>query len=257
MRLLHGVSAGAILVAVQVLLVGCAATGVYHVVEPGQTFYRIAKTYGVEEAHLARVNNISNPGRIEVGQRLYIPGARVPLIVPSQPPGKERASSAAPATPGRTGKKASSAAPSTQPAPAAQAKPTDDSVIPGPPPVLGTFVWPVRGKLITEFGTIAGKSSKGVEIAVPHGTPVVAAAAGKVIYSNNMRGYGNLIILEHADNYFTVYGYNAKNLVAVNSFVDRGERIALSGTQANGKSPRLHFEIRKGKTAVNPIFYLP
>ncbi|NJC88345.1 MAG: hypothetical protein FIB02_07405, partial [Desulfuromonas sp.] len=121
-----------------------------------------------------------------------------------------------------------------------------------------TFVWPVRGQVVTEFGTIEGKSSKGVEIAVPHGTPVTAAAAGKVIYcGNGIRGYGNLIILEHADNYFTVYGFNAKNLVAIDSFVGQGDRIALSGAPAGGKSPRLHFEIRKGKTAANPIFYLP
>jgi lipoprotein NlpD len=121
----------------------------------------------------------------------------------------------------------------------------------------GTFVWPVRGKVVSEFGTVAGKMSKGVEIAVAHGTPVVAAAAGKVIYSSDMRGYGNLIILEHADNYFTVYGFNAKNLVSLNGYVGQGERIALSGSPGSGKSPRLHFEIRKGKTAVNPIFFLP
>ncbi|TLM60958.1 MAG: hypothetical protein FDZ69_13695 [Deltaproteobacteria bacterium] len=130
--------------------------------------------------------------------------------------------------------------------------------IPGPRPSPGTFVWPVRGQVVTEFGTAEGASSKGIEIAVPHGTPVTAAAAGKVIYSGNgIRGYGNLIILEHADNYFTVYGFNARNLVAVDSFVGQGDKIALSGAPSGGRSPRLHFEIRKGKTAANPIFYLP
>jgi murein DD-endopeptidase MepM/ murein hydrolase activator NlpD len=236
-------------------LAGCAPTGVYHVVEPGQTFYRIAKTYGIDEAQLAKVNRVANPGRIEVGQRLYIPGAKVPLTVPvigaKQPP------SPVPTPPAKASKEQPQSG-SAKPAPAPAAKSARDPVgRPVVPPAPGTFVWPVRGKLVTEFGALAGTSSKGVEIAVPHGTPVVAAAAGKVIYSSDMRGYGNLIILEHADNYFTVYGFNAKNLAAVNSFVGQGERIALSGTPDGGKSPRLHFEIRKGRAAVNPIFFLP
>ena len=240
------------------LTAGCAPTGVYHVVEPGQTFYRIAKTYGVDETRLARVNDISNPSRIEVGQRLYIPGAKVPLNVPTAGAGKTPALSAAAAPPVQVRKQEAASPGTTKPAPPATARPSRDAGgVPALPPAPGTFIWPVRGKVITEFGSHAGKSSKGVEIAVPHGTPVVAAAAGKVIYSSDMRGYGNLIILEHADNYFTVYGHNAKNLAKVNSFVGQGERIALSGTPDGNKSPRLHFEIRKGRAAVNPIFYLP
>jgi lipoprotein NlpD len=256
MRPLRAALAGALLMAVLMHTAGCTPAGVYHVVTPGQTFYRIARTYGVDEAHLARANNISNPGRIEVGQRLFIPGARAPLTVPVLPAGKQSAAPVGVSVPPKT-VKPPPVQPSIKPAPQVQAKPAADAALSGPPPAPGTFVWPVRGKLVTGFGTFAGKSSKGVEIAVPHGTPVVAAAAGKVIYSKDMRGYGNLIILEHADNYFTVYGFNAKNLVAVNSFIGKGERIALSGTPSSGKSPRLHFEIRKGKTAVNPIFYLP
>jgi len=253
---LNGVLAGIVLLLLLLLppLTGCAPTGVYHVVEPGQTFYRIAKTYGIDEAHLAKVNRVGNPGRIEVGQRLYIPGAKVPLTVPVIDPKQ----SSAVTTPPAKASKAPPQASTGRPAPAIAARPARDPAgSPVLPPAAGTFVWPVRGKLVTEFGAVAGKSSKGVEIAVPHGTPVVAAAAGKVIYSSDMRGYGNLIILEHADNYFTVYGFIAKNLAAVNSFVGQGERIALSGTPDGGKSPRLHFEIRKGRAAVNPIFFLP
>jgi murein DD-endopeptidase MepM/ murein hydrolase activator NlpD len=249
-----GVLAGiALLLLLLPPLSGCAPTGVYHVVEPGQTIYRIAKTYGIDAAHLAKVNRVADPGRIEVGQRLYIPGAKVPLTVPVIDPKKP---SAVPMPPAKASKAPPQAA-TGKPAPSAASPPRDPASGPVLRPAAGTFVWPVRGKLVTEFGAVAGKSSKGVEIAVPHGTPVVAAAAGKVIYSSDMRGYGNLIILEHADNYFTVYGFNAKNLAAVNSFVGQGERIALSGTPDGGKSPRLHFEIRKGRAAVNPIFFLP
>ena len=253
---LQPLPAGALVLAVLLTMAGCASRGVYHVVEPGQTFYRIAKTYGIDEGRLARANNLSNPGRIEAGQRLFIPGARTPLPVPGTAAGKGMIPNGVTAPPVKTGK-APPAPPPAKPEAAKTSRSAEQTAIPGPPPAPGTFVWPARGKLVTEFGTFAGKSNKGVEIAVPHGTAVVAAAAGKVIYSKGMRGYGNLIILEHADNYFTVYGFNARNLVAVNSFVGKGERIALSGTPDNGKSPRLHFEIRKGKTAVNPIFYLP
>jgi len=235
---------------------GCAPAGVYHVVEPGQTLYRIAKTYAVDEAQLAKVNGITDPKRLEAGQRLYIPGATqtrpVPPALPkSQPP----VVTSPPAPPAK----------STPKAPVPKVKPSAEKpallgkaeVIPGLPPAPGTFAWPVRGQVVSTFGTGDGKASKGIEIAVPPGTPVTAAAAGKVIYSGTIRGFGNLVILEHADNFFTVYGFNSKNLVAIDSFVGQGDRIALSGAPSGGKSPRLHFEIRKGKTAANPIFYLP
>ena len=243
------------------LMASCAPTGVYHVVQPGQTLYRIAKTYGVDDASLARANRISDPTRLAAGQRIYIPGAtRTRTVSPVDPPKAPPAPvvPSPPASAAKTGKpgppkavKPKTAAP--KPVPLGSAE-----IIPGPRPAPGTFVWPVRGQVVTEFGAVDGKPSKGIEIAVPHGTPVTAAAAGKVIYSGNgIRGYGNLIILEHADNYFTVYGFNAKNLVAVDSFVGQSDKIALSGTPSGGKSPRLHFEIRKGKTAANPIFFLP
>lgn len=233
---------------------GCApATGVYHVVEPGQTLYRIAKTYDVDASSLAKANNLADPDRLAAGQRLYIPGASLPRNVPADDPRK-----ASPPPPPRAKQDKPAAATRQTPA-ASTAKPgVSPEEIPGLRSAPGTFVWPVRGKMVSEFGTEAGKSTKGVEIAVAQGTPVVAAAAGKVIYSGSgIRGYGNLIILEHADNYFTVYGFNAKNLVAVDSFVGQGQKIALSGVPSASKSPRLHFEIRKGKAAVNPIFYLP
>jgi lipoprotein NlpD len=244
-------------VLVVLLLAACAPTGVYHVVEPGQTLYRIAKTYGVDEAELAKVNRIRDPKQLETGQHLFIPGATLTRDVPPTDPPKAPPPPKVPSPPAKSAKtKAPPKAAKTKPAPS---KPVSEpEIIPGPKPAPGTFLWPVRGQVVSEFGQADGKSNKGIEIAIPQGTPVTAAAAGKVIYSGNgIRGYGNLIILEHADNYFTVYGFNAKNLVTVDSFVGQGDRIALSGAPSGGKNPRLHFEIRKGKTAVNPIFFLP
>ena len=99
---------------------------------------------------------------------------------------------------------------------------------------------------------------KGIEIAVRSGSPVLAAEAGKAIYSGDgVNGYGHLIILQHENELFTVYGFNQKNLVRQGDFVSQGEKIALSGTPPAGGQARLHFEVRRGKQAVDPILYLP
>jgi lipoprotein NlpD len=240
------------------LLSACASNGIYHVIEPGQTLYRIAKAYEIDETTLAKANRLDRPTALKVGQRLYIPGATRTRRVSVDPPKVPPPPVVPPPSVKVTKNKPSPAVNKPKPVAKMPVPVGRSEEIPGPRPAPGTFVWPVRGQLVMEFGSTEGKSSKGIEIAVPHGTPVTAAAAGKVIYSGSgIRGYGNLIILEHADNYFTVYGFNAKNLVAVNAFVGQGDRIALSGAPSGSKSPRLHFEIRKGKTAANPIFFLP
>lgn len=242
-----------------VLAVACAQTGIYHTVQPGQTLYRIAKTYEIDERKLAQVNRISDPTTIKVSQRIFIPGAtqlrRVPAAITVKP-----ASAVPPVY---------TAAPPLPVAPRPASKPAATVVKPVPPQpakdsvfkaqaVSGLFIWPAKGRLLNKFGKHGQNTYKGIEIGVPAGTHVVAAAAGKVIFSGNaIRSYGNLIILEHSDGLFTVYGYNSKNLVALNNHVGQGDKIALSGSPPNGKSPRLHFEIRQGKAAVDPIFYLP
>jgi lipoprotein NlpD len=112
--------------------------------------------------------------------------------------------------------------------------------------------------VVRNFGSSGGTLNKGIEISSPVGSAVHSAGAGRVIYSSDgVAGYGNLIIIRHDDGFFSVYGFNKKNLVQVGTFVSRGQRIALSGSPPGGGSPRLHFEIRNGKDAVNPIFYLP
>jgi lipoprotein NlpD len=233
---------------------GCATqSGIYHTVREGQTLYRIGKTYGLDERYLARINGIDDPSHLRVGDRLFIPGARHEEYVPSTVPSAS-GESASPAprrhTPAHPVHSAASAAKSpgkgTKPSPAIR------------PPDKGRFTWPVRGKILKGFGTKGSAYRKGMEIAAARGEAVVSAAAGRVIYSGNgIRGYGNLVILKHDDSFYTVYGFNSKNLVESGSFVSRGEKIALAGVPPNGGSPRLYFEIRHGKTAVDPIFYLP
>ena len=233
------------------VITACAPTGIYHTVKPGQTLYRIALTYDIDEARLARINNIRDPKQLKVNQKVYIPGItqlrKVPATaVASKPtPRPARQATAAQKSTATTNKQKTSAKTAVR-------KPTSSK------PQKGLFVWPVQGKIINKFGKQGEKVYKGIEISVAKGTSVKASASGKVIYSGDgIPGYGKLVILEHSDSYFSVYGYNQKTLVKKDAFVGQGEKIALSGIPPNGQSPRLHFEIRKGKSAVNPILYLP
>jgi len=236
-------------------VLSCAPTGIYHTVKPGQTLYRIAMTYDVDEDRLAQINNIKDPTQLKVNQKVFIPGVtqlrNVPVTVakPSAVRGPAQTTS-------------SRATTAKQPAKTAQKPSTGKPAAPQPDlsskPNKGIFIWPARGKILNKFGSQSQKVYKGIEIGVPKGTKVVAAAPGKVIYSGNaIPGYGNLVIVEHSDSFFSVYGYNQKNLVKMYDFVGQGDEIALSGVPPNGQSARLHFEIRKGKSAVNPILYLP
>ncbi len=236
------------------LFLGACETGIYHTVKPGQTLYRISRTYGVNEGYLARVNGIYDPSRMRIGTRLYVPGAdrvlQVPVVKSKKtvklvtfPPKKKTAIvSQRRARLEKPALSISKHQPLTK-------KATQ----------IKKFRWPVRGKIVRSFSKkIKAGGGKGIEIAVQAGSDVTAAAAGKVIYSGDgVHGYAFLIILQHENELFTVYGFNQKNLVGQGDFVSQGEKIALSGIPPAGGKPRLHFEVRKGKLAVNPLLYLP
>jgi murein DD-endopeptidase MepM/ murein hydrolase activator NlpD len=97
----------------------------------------------------------------------------------------------------------------------------------------------------------------GVDIAAPVGTPVHAAAAGRVIYAGRVRGYGNIVIVQHADHYATVYGHNSINEVRAGQSIARGQVISKVGTTGRTTGPNLHFEVRRYNVAHNPLAYLP
>jgi lipoprotein NlpD len=133
-----------------------------------------------------------------------------------------------------------------------------------PPPKVGSVQqkklnWPLKGRIVRQFSSSAeAGAGRGIEIAAIPGTSVLAAEAGRVIYSGDgVSGYGHLVILQHDNQLFTVYGFNQRTLVDQGVFVSRGDRIALSGTPPAGGEPRLHFEVRSGKEPVNPQLYLP
>ncbi|MEC9464288.1 MAG: LysM peptidoglycan-binding domain-containing M23 family metallopeptidase [Myxococcota bacterium] len=121
------------------------------------------------------------------------------------------------------------------------------------------YVWPVRkGVLSSGYGKRGRRMHKGIDIAAKPGTPIYATADGKVIYSDNkQRGYGNLVILEHANKVVTVYAHNRRNLVDVGQTVRQGSQIAEVGNTGRSTGPHLHFEIRVRGKARDPLRYLP
>ncbi len=192
--------------------------GVYHVVKPRETLWRICKTYGVDMEYVARINGIRDPSRIRVGQKIFIPGAKRVLRV--KIPLEDL-------TPERKGK---------QKAP--------------------EFSWPLKGRITRGFSSDSQRRHDGIDISAPLGTPIRAAASGRVAYSGELRGYGKVIILEHRGGYYTIYAHNLINLVKEGQWVERGEIIAKVGRSGNAKGAHLHFEIRKGPKPLNPMRFL-
>lgn len=126
----------------------------------------------------------------------------------------------------------------------------------------GKFVWPVKSskgvKLTSQFGSRWGRQHRGVDLAAISGTPVYAVAPGRVIYAgNSMKGYGNLVILQHKGSLSSYYAHNSALNVKKGDYVHQGSRIALVGSTGRSSGPHLHFEIRVAKAAVNPCSHLP
>lgn len=141
----------------------------------------------------------------------------------------------------------------------AVSRPSVPTTVPAPPQMMGKgFIWPLRGQVIAEFGPLAkGQHNDGINIAVPEGTPVHAAQNGVVAYAGNeLRGFGNLLLIKHADGWMTAYAHNDKLLVQRGDKVKRGQTIAMSGSTGAVKSPQLHFELRQGTRAIDPMQHL-
>jgi murein DD-endopeptidase MepM/ murein hydrolase activator NlpD len=141
-----------------------------------------------------------------------------------------------------------------------KATPKQLEALPKPPArASSTFLWPVRGKIISRYGAKqGGRHNDGINIGVSRGTTVVAAENGVVAYAGNeLRGFGNLLLIKHADGYMTAYAHNENLLVGRGAKVKRGQPIARVGSTGSVGSPQLHFEIRKGRKAVDPMRYLP
>ncbi len=119
------------------------------------------------------------------------------------------------------------------------------------------FRWPAKGPVTSGFGGRGGKSHRGIDISGRYGTAVRAAAAGTVVFSERKRGYGRVVILKHTGGYETVYAHNQDNFVLEGARVRQGRVIADMGSTGNSTGPHLHFEVRAGNRAVDPLACLP
>lgn len=199
--------------------------GIYHVVKTGENLFRIGKAYDVPYQELARINRIEDPGRIHAGQRIFVPGAARQLPVEIITPVTatlERPRAPDPKEKGREG-----------------------------------FIWPVSGELTSRFGPRGETFHDGIDISAPEGAPIRAIEKGEVLYNDQLRGYGNLVIIRHVGGFVSVYGHNRKNLARQGQEVAKGETIAEVGSTGRVSGPHLHFEIRKDNVAQDPLYYLP
>ncbi len=196
--------------------------GIYHTVAKSETLWRICKTYNANLQEVAELNNIKNPSLIRVGDKIFIPGAKKQLQVQATTAG-------------------------------------NGEQVPEIKLSKGMFIWPLRGKIIKQFGISDGFKNDGIDIAARAGADVVAANSGTVIFASALKGYGNTIIIQHDDKFATVYANNESLLVKKGVLVKTGQTIARAGNSSRVTTtiPHLHFQIREQNQPRNPLFYLP
>jgi LysM repeat protein len=196
--------------------------GVIHVVQPGQTLWRIAHAYDVPLEVVIAANDVADPTRVEIGTPLYIPGARMTLDVEPYP------------APLRTPQRS------------------------GPASSFDAFLWPVAdGPLLRPFGEQRRTHKHaGVDIRGASGQPILAVRDGVVAFAGPTRGgYGSMVVLDHGEGVQSLYGHACKTLVKPGEVVKRGDAIALVGRTGNATTEHCHFEIRLANRPVDPMPY--
>jgi len=211
----------------QVLRLPVAQT---YVVKKGDTIYGISRRYGVDMSELTRVNRIKAPYTLEIGDKLTLPPqTRVAVRIASAKPS------------GST------------------SKPVRAPTAPPPPRAGGGFAWPVQGQILSSFGPKkGGLHNDGINIAAKKGEAIKVTDAGTIVYvGDELAGFGNLVLVRHSGGWVSAYGHLNQVLVKRGATVKKGQIIARAGTTGSVTKPQLHFELRKGSTAVDPKKYLP
>ena len=219
-----------------------------HKVARGDTVYAISRKYGVAMSQLVHTNGLKPPYKIITGKTLRLPGA----VEADRPPVVRKSIRAGMNSP--RDRKMVKSEKASKPA-----KTTHRRVQrPKLPPTRGSFIWPIRGRVISRFGSKGkGLHNDGINLAAPRGTPVQAAQAGVVAYAGNeLRGFGNLVLIRHKKGIMSAYAHNDTLIVKLGETVQRGQTIAKVGSTGSVDEPQLHFEIRSGRNAVNPTRFL-
>jgi len=214
-----------LLIVLALALTSCfGGGGVYHTVKKGETLWRISRTYDVKMERVIRANHIRDPRDINIGARLFIPGADKARHVP--------------------------AADVKRPSGQADTKKSRAKY-------RGGFLWPVKGRIMRSFGVEKGIRNDGIDIKVREDTAIKAAREGHVVYvGDSFSTYGRIIIIKHPHDIYTVYANNINGGVSKGDDVKKGEVIARAGP-GESKEVFVHFEVREGKVPVNPLFFLP
>jgi lipoprotein NlpD len=231
------------------------STDGHYTVKQGDTLYAIALEFGLDWRELAKANGLGDPGKLVVGQRLRVENLAAANGTNSADTSSNGVVEVTPVVPLGLPKANSAVAPGS-PAPVADPAPQPEAPPSKPAPFAATpgFVLPHPGDIIQPYKPGV---NKGIDFAAKIGDPVVAAQAGKVVYSGNaLRGYGNLVILKHDNNILTAYAHNKTLLVKEGDVVTKGQKIAEAG-QSDADRPKLHFEVRKQGKPVDPTDYLP
>ncbi|MDB5408116.1 MAG: hypothetical protein JWL84_3028 [Rhodospirillales bacterium] len=254
-----------------------------YVAQQGDTVYSVSRRFGVDSSTLASTNNLTAPYAVQSGAPLIVPPPAQPAAPASAarqlpPVETPRAALPVPAPNARTeAPRAPAAAPPQQaPSVVASLPPNEPaprpSVVPPPiasppalaeptpPPTAGRgFRWPVQGPILASYGPGPnGTQNDGINIAAARGTPIVAVEEGVVKYAGNeLRGFGNLVLVKHPDGWISAYAHCDSLLVKRDERVRAGQVIAKVGATGDVSAPQLHFELRRGTRAVDPTNYLP
>ncbi|MEZ7893326.1 MAG: peptidoglycan DD-metalloendopeptidase family protein [Candidatus Wallbacteria bacterium] len=202
--------------------------GITHTVSQGETLWKIKEIYGISIPALKKYNDVSENTALKKGQKIFIPGS--PNVL--------------------TARKETYFKKASKPAGTEQVTKKTSSV--------KKFDWPINGTIVSKFSP----ESKGIILKVALNSPVKAVNAGEVVFSGQMKGYGNLIILDHLDGMFSIYGFNAKNIVKKGDNIKAGQKVAVGGVKSGEGYAKAYFEIRnieKGNSepsSVDPLKYL-
>ena len=251
--------------------VAAASPAGAHTVSNGDTLFSLGRQFNVSPYAIADANGLPHGAHLSLGQRVRIPGSKggssAAFSKPAAQAPKQLASNSASELPGSEETEIAPAKPKTiakapeteaeTEAPASTDEPQTAEL--ATPESSDTGLrWPVRGKVISAFGPKSnGLKNEGINIAVPEGTSVRAANSGVVAYAGNeLKGYGNLVLIRHDNGYVTAYAHAKELFVKRGDTVKRGDVIAKAGQTGSVSSPQLHFEVRKGATALDPAKYL-
>lgn len=222
-----------------------------HMVAQGETVYAISRRYDVSLAELVRLNEIGKPFTIVTGQTLLLPDEQRTAVATAAP--ETEASGDADYAPDARQQQ------DEPPPPVKRVVLPPSTNIPHPSELSGDgFLWPLEGKVLSAFGPKGkGLQNDGINILAPRGTPIMAAQNGVVAYrGNELRGFGNLILIKHDKGYMTAYAHASEILVERGAKVKRGQVIARVGNTGSVGDPQLHFEIRRGRKPVDPMRHL-